>query len=45
MMGRVVYTSEVESANNRINVSGFNNAAYIIRVINEEGVKVQKIIL
>ncbi|MBR6775050.1 MAG: T9SS type A sorting domain-containing protein [Bacteroidales bacterium] len=44
MMGRVVYTSNVEN-NNRINVSDFNNGAYVVRVINENEVKVQKIIL
>ena len=33
------------SDNNRIDVSGFDNAAYIVRVVNENGVKVQKIIL
>lgn len=45
MMGRVVYTSEIESANNRINVSEFNSAAYVVRIVNENGVKTQKIIL
>lgn len=45
VMGRVVYSNDVTSDNNRINVSDFENAAYVIRVINEEGVKVQKIIL
>jgi len=45
MMGRVVYTSEIESANNRINVSDFNSAAYVVRVVNENGVKVQKLIV
>ena len=45
MMGRVVYSIDVTSDNSRINVSGFDNAAYIIRVVNEEGVKVQKIMV
>ncbi|MBE6335827.1 MAG: T9SS type A sorting domain-containing protein, partial [Lentimicrobiaceae bacterium] len=45
MMGRVVYSIDVTSDNSRINVSGFDNAAYIVRVVNEEGVKVQKIIV
>lgn len=45
MMGRVVYSIDVTSDNSRINVSGFDNAAYIIRVVNEEGVKVQKFIV
>ena len=45
MMGRVVYSIDVTSDNSRINVSGFDNAAYIVRVVNEEGVKVQKVIV
>lgn len=45
VMGRIIYSNDVTSDNNRIDVSGFDNAAYIVRVVNEEGVKVQKIIL
>ena len=45
MMGRVVYSSDAACHVNRINVSEFNNAAYVVRVINENEVKVQKIIL
>ena len=45
VMGRVIYSNDVTSDNSRIDVSGFDNAAYIVRVVNEEGVKVQKIIL
>ena len=45
VMGRIIYSNDVTSDNNRIDVSGFDNAAYIVRVINENGVKVQKIIL
>ena len=45
VMGRIIYSNDVTSDNNRINVSGFDNAAYIVRVVNENGVKVQKIIL
>ncbi len=45
VMGRIIYTNDVTSDNSRINVSGFDNAAYIVRVVNENGVKVQKIIL
>ena len=45
MMGRVVYSNDVTNDNNRIDVSGFNKAAYVVRVINEKGVNVQKIIL
>ncbi|MBQ8761524.1 MAG: T9SS type A sorting domain-containing protein [Bacteroidales bacterium] len=45
MMGRVVYSNDVANDNNRIDVSGFNKAAYVVRVINEKEVKVQKVIL
>ena len=45
VMGRIIYSNDVTSDNSRIDVSGFDKAAYIVRVVNEEGVKVQKIIL
>ena len=45
VMGRIIYSNDVTSDNNRIDVSGFDNAAYIVRVVNEEGVKVQKLIV
>ncbi len=45
VMGRVVYNNEVVSDNNRIDVSSFINGAYIVRVINEEGVKAQKVVI
>lgn len=45
MMGRMIYSNNVESSNNRINVSDFNRATYVVRVINENGVKVQKIVV
>ena len=45
VMGRIIYSNDVTSDNSRIDVSGFDNAAYVVRVVNEEGVKVQKIIL
>lgn len=45
MMGRVVYSNDVTNDNNRIDVSDFDKAAYIIRVINENGINVQKIVL
>ncbi|MBR5780922.1 MAG: carboxypeptidase regulatory-like domain-containing protein [Bacteroidales bacterium] len=43
MMGRVVYSSNVE--NGRINVSGFNKSAYIVRAISEGETKVQKVVI
>ena len=45
VMGRIIYTNDVTNDNSRIDVSGFDNAAYIVRVVNEEGVKVQKLIV
>ena len=45
MLGRVVYSNEHANGNNRISVSEFNNAAYVVRVVNEEGVKVQKVVI
>ena len=45
VMGRMIYSNNVESSNNRINVSDFNRATYVVRVINENGVNVQKIVV
>ena len=45
VMGRVIYSNDVTSDNSRIDVSGFDNAAYVIRVVNENGVKVQKVVI
>lgn len=43
MMGRVVYNSNVE--NSRINVSDFNNGAYIVRLVDGNGVRTQKVVI
>ena len=45
MLGRVVYSNEHSNGSNRISVSEFNNAAYVVRVVNEEGVKSQKVVI
>ena len=45
VMGRVVYSNDVTSENNRIDTSKFNTAAYIVRLINGNGVKTQKIVV
>ena len=45
VMGRIIYSNDVRSDNNRINVSGFTNAAYLVRCINGNDVKVQKIVI
>ncbi len=45
VMGRVLLSDEVESTNNRINVSGFRNGTYMVRVINGSEVKVEKVVI
>ena len=45
LMGRVIYNNEVANDNNRIDISRFNKATYIIRMINEECVKTQKVMI
>ena len=45
VMGRVVYSNDVTSENNRIDTSKFNTAAYIVRLINGNGIKTQKIVV
>ena len=44
MMGRVIYNNDVTS-NNRIDISKFNKTAYIVRLINGNGVNTQKIVV
>ena len=43
MMGRVVITEEYH--NGSINIGKLNNAAYIIRCVNEKEVRTQKIVV
>jgi hypothetical protein len=45
MLGRVVYSNEHADAYNRINVAEFKDATYVVRVVNEEGVKTQKVVI
>ena len=45
MMGRVVYTTDIVGEDNRVNVSNFNKTAYVIRNINENAVRTQKIVI
>ena len=45
VMGRIVYSGEAQGVNNRINVSGMENATYVIRNINNNGVRTQKIVI
>jgi hypothetical protein len=45
VMGRVVYNSDIVDDNHRINISTLNSAAYIIRVVNTNEVKTQKVVI
>lgn len=45
MMGRVVYSNDVEDSNNIINISNLNKTTYIVRNINENQVRIQKIVI
>lgn len=45
LMGRVVYSKDVRNTNNRINVSNFNSAAYVVRCIGESEILVQKMVI
>lgn len=45
VMGRIVYSGETQGVNNRINVSGMENATYVIRNINNNEVRTQKIVI
>ena len=45
VMGRMVYNNDVESSNNRINVSNLKGATYIVRNISENVVRTQKIVI
>ena len=45
VMGRLVYSNDVDSDNRRINVSNFNRATYIVRCISDNNVRTQKIVI
>lgn len=45
IMGRVIYSNDVVKDNNRINVSELSKTAYIIRLITDDNVKTQKIVI
>lgn len=45
VMGRVVYNGDIVDDNHRINISALNSAAYIIRVVNTNEVKIQKVVI
>ena len=45
VLGRVVYSGEANNDINRINVSSFNSGAYMVRVMNGNDVKVEKVVI
>ena len=45
VLGRVVYNGKAMNDINRINVSSFNSGAYMIRVMNGNDVKVEKVVI
>lgn len=45
VMGRIIYSNNVSCDNNRINISNINSATYVIRLINGNEVKTQKVIV
>ena len=45
VLGRVVYNGEAMNDINRINVSSFNSGAYMVRVMNGNEVKVEKVVI
>ena len=45
IMGRIVYSSNIINDNHRINISDYDNAAYVVRVLDVNEVKIQKIVV
>ena len=45
IMGRMVYKKDMVNINDRIDLSKFNKTAYIVRLINEDGVNTQKVVI
>lgn len=45
IMGRMVYSNDVESTNNRIDVSNLKGSTYIIRNVSDNGIRIQKIVI
>ena len=45
VLGRVVYNGKAMNDINRINVSSFNSGAYMVRVVNGNDVKVEKVVI
>lgn len=45
VMGRIVYSNEIVNDNHRVNIGSLNDAAYIVRVVNANEVKTQKVVI
>jgi hypothetical protein len=45
VMGRIVYNSDIVNDNHRVNIGSLNDAAYIVRVVNANEVKTQKVVI
>ena len=45
VMGRIVYSENIINGSHRINISNYNSATYIVRVVNANEVKTQKIVV
>jgi hypothetical protein len=45
VMGRIVYNNEIVNDNHRVNIGSLKNAAYIVRVVNANEVKTQKVVI
>lgn len=45
VMGRIVYSNEIVNDNHRVNIGSLKNAAYIVRVVNANEVKTQKVVI
>ena len=45
VMGRIVYSNEIVNDNHRVNIGSLNSAAYIVRVVNANEVKTQKVVI
>lgn len=45
VMGRIVYSNEIVNDNHRVNIGSLKNAAYIVRIVNANEVKTQKVVI
>ena len=45
VMGRIVYSNDIVNDNHSVNISSYNSAVYMVRVLNANDVKTQKIVV